>query len=50
MQTQWETIKTMTDKLDDTLRQIADNEYQVEQVVHMGARDWLVCYSTPVTR
>jgi hypothetical protein len=47
---QWYPVKTTTDKLAMVFQHIADNDGRVELVHHVGGRDYLVCYSKPVTR
>jgi hypothetical protein len=47
---QWYPVKTTTDKLALVFEHIADNDGRVELVHHVGGRDYLVCYSKPVTR
>lgn len=47
---QWFSKKTTGDKLDLVFQQAADNDCRVEQAVHVGGRDWIVCYSMPVQR
>jgi hypothetical protein len=47
---QWYPVKTTTDKLGLVFEHIADNDGRVELVHHVGGRDYLVCYSKPVTR
>jgi hypothetical protein len=47
---QWYPVKTTADKLGLVFEHIADNDGRVELVHHVGGRDYLVCYSKPVTR
>ena len=47
---QWHAAKTTGAQLDLVFQNIADNDGDVEQVTHVGGRDFIVFYSKPVER